>query len=236
MPPEYSTGRHVEHHRSHHIGWLRAAVLGANDGAISTASLVVGVAAAKATAQSVVVAGLAGLAAGAMAMAAGEYVSVSSQADMERADLTQERRELTENVEFERKELADIYVARGLTSDLAAQVAIQLMQHDALGAHARDELGITEELAARPIQAALASAASFTVGAAVPLLVICLLPVTYAIPGVFAATICELTVLGAVAAKIGGAPAWVSARRVAFWGALAMAVTAGVGLLFHIAA
>jgi vacuolar iron transporter family protein len=236
MPTKNSTGCHVEHHRGHHIGWLRAAVLGANDGAISTASLVVGVAAAKATVQSVVVAGLAGLAAGAMAMAAGEYVSVSSQADTERADLTQERRELTENVEFERKELADIYVARGLTSDLAAQVAIQLMQHDALGAHARDELGITVELAARPVQAALASAASFTVGAAVPLLVICLFPVTYVIPGVFAATICELTVLGAVAAKIGGAPVWVGARRVAFWGALAMAVTAGVGLLFHIAA
>jgi len=227
---------HRERHGSHHISWLRAAVLGANDGAISTASLVVGVAAAKATGQSVLVAGLAGLTAGAMAMAAGEYVSVSSQADTERADLTEERRELSDDVEFERKELADIYVARGLTPDLAAQVAFQLMKHDALGAHARDELGITEELAARPVQAALASAASFTVGAAVPLLVICLFPIAYAIPGVFVATLCELTVLGALAAKVGGAPAWIGARRVAFWGALAMAVTAGVGVLFHVAA
>ena len=227
---------HRERHRSHHISWLRAAVLGANDGAISTASLVVGVAAAKATGQSVLVAGLAGLAAGAMAMAAGEYVSVSSQADTERADLTQERRELSDNVELERKELADIYVTRGLPPDLAAQVAVQLMERDALGAHARDELGITEEQAARPVQAALASAASFTIGAAVPLLVICLFPIAYAIPGVFVATLCELTVLGAVAAKVGGAPAWTGARRVAFWGALAMAVTAGVGLLFHVAA
>jgi len=168
-------------------------------------------------------------------MAAGEYVSVSSQADTERADLTQERRELSDDVELERKELANIYVARGLTPDLAAQVAVQLMERDALGAHARDELGITEEMAARPVQAALASAASFTIGAAVPLLVVWLCPVAYAIPGVFVATLCELTVLGAVAAKVGGAPAWIGATRVAFWGALAMAVTAGVGVLFHIA-
>jgi VIT1/CCC1 family predicted Fe2+/Mn2+ transporter len=227
---------HRERHRSHHIGWLRAAVLGANDGAISTASLVVGVAAAKASGQSILVAGLAGLAAGAMAMAAGEYVSVSSQADTEKADLALERRELSDDVELERKELAEIYVARGLTSDLAAQVAAQLMEHDALGAHARDELGITEEKAAHPVQAALASAASFTIGATVPLLVVCLFPVAYAIPGVFGATLCELTVLGAVAAKVGGAPAWIGATRVAFWGALAMAVTAGVGVLFHLAA
>jgi vacuolar iron transporter family protein len=236
MKTKNSAGSHRERHKSHHISWLRAAVLGANDGAISTASLVVGVAAAKATGQSVLVAGLAGLAAGAMAMAAGEYVSVSSQADTERADLSQEQRELTDHVELERKELADIYVARGLMPELAAQVAVQLMEHDALGAHARDELGITEELAARPVQAALASAASFTVGAAVPLLIICLFPIAYAITGVFVATLCELTVLGALAAKVGGAPAWIGARRVAFWGALAMAVTAGVGFLFHIAA
>jgi len=227
---------HRERHKSHHVGWLRAAVLGANDGAISTASLVVGVAAAKASGQSILVAGLAGLAAGAMAMAAGEYVSVSSQADTEKADLAVERRELSDDVETERKELADIYVARGLTPDLAAQVANQLMERDALGAHARDELGITEEMAAHPIQAALASAASFTVGATVPLLVICFSAVAYAIPGVFVATVCELTVLGAVAAKVGGASARIGAIRVAFWGALAMAVTAGVGALFHIAA
>jgi len=230
------TNPHCERHKSQHVGWLRAAVLGANDGAISTASLVVGVAAAKASGQSVLVAGLAGLAAGAMAMAAGEYVSVSSQADTEKADLAVERRELSDDVELERKELADIYVARGLTPDLAAQVAVQLMERDALGAHARDELGITEAMAAHPVQAALASAASFTMGATVPLLVICLFPVAHAIPGVFVATLCELTVLGAIAAKVGGAPAWIGAIRVAFWGALAMAVTAGVGALFHIAA
>jgi len=171
-----------------------------------------------------------------MAMAAGEYVSVSSQADTEKADLAVERRELSDDVELERKELADIYVARGLTPDLAAQVAVQLMERDALGAHARDELGITEAMAAHPVQAALASAASFTMGATVPLLVICLFPVAHAIPGVFVATLCELTVLGAIAAKVGGAPAWIGAIRVAFWGALAMAVTAGVGALFHIAA
>jgi VIT1/CCC1 family predicted Fe2+/Mn2+ transporter len=225
-----------ERHRGHHISWLRAAVLGANDGAISTASLVVGVAAAKATAQGILVAGLAGLAAGAMAMAAGEYVSVSSQADTERADLAQEQRELSQDVEFERRELAQIYVTRGLSPDLAFEVAVQLMEHDALGAHARDELGITAEFAAHPVQAALASAASFTAGAAVPLAVVCLLPIRFAIPGVMAATLCELTILGAAAAKVGGAPAWVGATRVAFWGALAMAVTAAVGLLFHIAA
>ena len=224
-----------ERHRGHHIGWLRAAVLGANDGAISTASLVVGVAAAHATWHSILVAGLAGLAAGAMAMAAGEYVSVSSQSDTEGADLALERKELKDDLESERKELAAIYVARGLTTALAEQVAAQLMNHDALGAHARDELGITEQMAAHPVQAAFASAASFTVGATIPLLVICLFPVAYAIPGVFAATLCELTVLGAVAAKVGGARIWIGALRVTFWGALAMAVTAGVGVLFHIA-
>ena len=177
-----SAARHRENHRSQHIGWLRAAVLGANDGAISTASLVVGVAATHATAQTILVAGLAGLTAGAMSMAAGEYVSVSSQSDTERADLAMEERELSDDVGFERKELADIYVARGVTPELAAQVADQLMQHDALGAHARDELGMTEEQAARPLQAALASAGSFSVGAAVPLLVLWLAPMAHAMP------------------------------------------------------
>jgi len=230
-----SAARHRENHRSQHIGWLRAAVLGANDGAISTASLVVGVAATHATAQTILVAGLAGLTAGAMSMAAGEYVSVSSQSDTERADLALEERELSDDVGFERKELADIYVARGVTPELAAQVADQLMQHDALGAHARDELGMTEEQAARPLQAALASAGSFSVGAAVPLLVLWLAPIAHAIPIVVGATLCELAVLGALAAKVGGARPLIGAARVMFWGSLAMAVTAGVGLLFNVA-
>ena len=168
-------------------------------------------------------------------MAAGEYVSVSSQSDTERADLALEERELSDDVGFERKELADIYVARGVTPELAAQVADQLMQHDALGAHARDELGMTEEQAARPLQAALASAGSFSVGAAVPLLVLWLAPIAHAIPIVVGATLCELAVLGALAAKVGGARPWIGAARVMFWGSLAMAVTAGVGLLFNVA-
>ena len=225
-----------EKHRTGHIGWLRAAVLGANDGAISTASLVVGVAAAKSTGQNILVAGLAGLAAGAMAMAAGEYVSVSSQSDTEHADLALERRELVDNLEFEQKELAGIYVARGLAPDLAAKVATQLMDHDALGAHARDELGIIKETAAHPAQAAITSAVSFSIGATVPLAAIYFIPVNYAIPAVFVVTICELIILGATAAKIGGARVWIGAFRVAFWGALAMAVTAGVGVLFNAAA
>ncbi len=227
--------RHTELHRSHHIGWLRAAVLGANDGAISTASLVVGVAAAQADRSAILIAGFAGLAAGAMAMAAGEYVSVSSQADTEKADLARERRELAEEPEAERRELAGIYVARGLTPELADQVAQQLMSHDALGAHARDELGITEELAARPIQAGLTSAALFSVGAVVPLLAAWISPQHWVIPLTVVTTLLVLIVLGALAARVGGAPLVVGAARVAGWGGIAMAVTAGVGRLFHVA-
>ena len=227
---------HSERHRSQHIGWLRAAVLGANDGAISTASLVVGVAAAQTTRQGILIAGFAGLAAGAMAMAAGEYVSVSSQADTEKADLGRETRELADDVEGERKELAGIYAARGLTPDLAAEVARQLMAHDALGAHARDELGITESQSARPVQAAAASAVTFITGAAIPLVLAALVPREHTILAVVLATLCILAILGALAAKVGGAPMWVGTIRVTFWGALAMGVTAGVGTLFHIAA
>ena len=231
MAPSHSDG-----HRSQHIGWLRAAVLGANDGAISTASLVVGVAAAQTTRQGILIAGLAGLAAGAMAMAAGEYVSVSSQADTEKADLGRETRELADDVEGERKELAGIYVARGLTPELAQKVADQLMAYDALGAHARDELGITESQSARPVQAAAASAVSFVTGAAIPLVLAALVPCEHTILAVVLATLCILAILGALAAKVGGAPIWVGTLRVTFWGALAMGVTAGVGALFHIAA
>lgn len=226
---------HSERHRSQHIGWLRAAVLGANDGAISTASLVVGVAAAQTTRQGILIAGFAGLAAGAMSMAAGEYVSVSSQADTEKADLARETRELADDVEGERKELAGLYAARGLTPELAREVATQLMAHDALGAHARDELGITESQSARPVQAAAASAVTFVIGAAIPVLLAALVPREHTIVAVVLATLCILAILGALAAKIGGAPMWVGALRVTFWGALAMGVTAGVGALFHIA-
>ena len=227
---------HSERHRSQHIGWLRAAVLGANDGAISTASLVVGVAAAHTTRQGILIAGFAGLAAGAMAMAAGEYVSVSSQADTEKADLARETRELSEDVEGERKELAGIYTARGLTPELATEVATQLMAHDALGAHARDELGITESQSARPVQAAAASAVTVITGAVIPLGLAALAPREHTILAVVLATLCILAILGALAAKVGGAPMWVGTLRVTFWGALAMGVTAGVGALFHIAA
>ena len=227
---------HSERHRSQHIGWLRAAVLGANDGAISTASLVVGVAAAHTTRQGILIAGFAGLAAGAMAMAAGEYVSVSSQADTEKADVARETRELADDVEGERKELAGIYVARGLTPELATEVATQLMAHDASGAHARDELGITESQSARPVQAAAASAATFITGAVIPLLSAAMVPREHTILAVVLATLCILAILGAVAANVGGAPMWVGTLRVTFWGALAMGVTAGVGALFHIAA
>ena len=227
---------HSERHRSQHIGWLRAAVLGANDGAISTASIVVGVAAAQTTRQGILIAGFAGLAAGAMAMAAGEYVSVSSQADTEKADLGRETRELADDVEGERKELAGLYVARGLTPELATEVATQLMAHDALGAHARDELGITESQSARPVQAAAASAVTFIAGAAIPLVLAALVPREHTILAVVLATLCILAILGALAAKVGGAPMWVGTLRVTFWGALAMGVTAGVGALFHIAA
>lgn len=225
--------RHGEQHRSGRIGWLRAAVLGANDGIVSTASLVVGVAAAAASRQEVLVAGIAGLVAGALSMAAGEYVSVSSQADTERADLALERRELAGQPQAEEDELTAIYVRRGLTPDLARTVAQQLMARDALAAHARDELGLTEELAARPLQAALASAATFAVGAALPILTIMLAPADRLVLMVSAASLLCLTALGAMAAWVGGAPTAAGALRVAVWGALAMAATAGVGRLFN---
>ena len=223
---------HRENHRTDRIGWLRAAVLGANDGIVSTASLVLGVAAANAARGDVLVAGVAGLVAGAMSMAAGEYVSVRSQADTESADLERERSELAADAEAEHRELAGIYIKRGLEPTLADQVATQLMAHDALGAHARDELGISETLSARPVQAALASAASFTAGAVLPLLVVLVMPPGALIAGVAASSLVFLAALGAVAARTGGAPAAVGAWRVTFWGALAMAITSGVGALF----
>ena len=221
-----------ELHRTHRIGWLRAAVLGANDGIVSTASLIVGVAAAEATRNGVLVAGLAGLVAGAMSMAAGEYVSVSSQADTENADLAREREELATDAELEQAELAAIYVQRGLEPGLAQQVAAQLMAKDALGAHARDELGISETLSARPVQAAFASAGTFTVGAALPLLLVLAVPVSKLVWVVSGSSLLFLALLGAVSAHAGGAPVGKSVARVAFWGALAMALTAGVGALF----
>jgi VIT1/CCC1 family predicted Fe2+/Mn2+ transporter len=223
---------HREQHRADRIGWLRAAVLGANDGIVSTASLVLGVAAARAAHQDVLVAGVAGLVAGAMSMAAGEYVSVSSQADTERADLAREREELATDPVGEHAELAAIYVARGLNAALADQVAEQLMAHDALGAHARDELGISETLTSQPIQAAFASAGSFAVGAVLPLLIVVLVPTAYLPLGVAASSLVFLAVLGGLAALAGGASTWVGALRVTFWGALAMALTAGVGAMF----
>ena len=224
--------RHPEGHRSGRIGWLRAAVLGANDGIVSTASLVVGVAAAEATRHGVLVAGVAGLVAGALSMAAGEYVSVSSQADTERADLTLEKSELATQPGFEEDELTGIYVRRGLEPELARTVAQQLMAKDALAAHARDELGLSMELAARPIQAALTSAATFAVGAGVPILAIVFAPLGSLVLTVSGVSMLCLSALGAVAARTGGAPATIGAARVAFWGALAMAATAGVGKLF----
>lgn len=224
--------RHTERHRTDRIGWLRATVLGANDGIVSTASLVVGVAAASASHADILVTGVAGLVAGAMSMAAGEYVSVHSQADTEKADLSRERAELEADPAAERRELAAIYVGRGLEAGLAQQVAEQLMKHDALGAHARDELGISETLSARPIQAALASAASFAVGAALPLAVTALAPETGLIAWVSGTSLAFLAILGAVAARVGGAGILTGAWRVTFWGALAMAITAGVGKLF----
>ncbi|GAP65674.1 hypothetical protein MBSD_n0964 [Mizugakiibacter sediminis] len=226
---------HWERHRTERIGWLRAAVLGANDGIVSTASLVLGVAASQASHGSVVVAGAAGLVAGAMSMAAGEYVSVHSQADTERADIERERRELATEPEAELKELTAIYVGRGLDAALAQQVAVALMKHDALEAHARDELGITTTLRARPLQAALASAASFAVGAALPLAVAAFSPVSATMPLVGGTSLAFLALLGGVAARTGGAPVAAGALRVAFWGALAMALTAGVGALFGVA-
>lgn len=224
--------KHAEHHRTHRIGWLRAAVLGANDGIVSTASLIVGVAAAESSRGSVLIAGIAGLVAGAMSMAAGEYVSVSSQSDTERADLEREREELATEGEHEHAELAAIYVARGLDSQLAGQVATQLMAKDALGAHARDELGISDTLSARPVQAALASAASFAVGAAMPLLLVFLVPVSALVWAVSGSSLLFLAILGSLAGRAGGSSVWRSAARVTFWGAIAMALTAGVGALF----
>ena len=223
---------HREFHRSDRIGWLRASVLGANDGIVSTASLVLGVAAAHASRSGVLVAGVAGLVAGAMSMAAGEYVSVRSQADTEAADLARERGELASDVANEERELASIYVKRGLDPALAGQVAVQLMAHDALGAHARDELGISEVLSARPVQAALASAASFTAGAALPLIVATLAPASLLGAVVAGSSLVFLAGLGALAARTGGAPVIAGAWRVTFWGAAAMALTAGVGALF----
>jgi vacuolar iron transporter family protein len=224
--------RHAEAHRTARIGWLRAAVLGANDGIVSTASLVLGVASAHAGATSVLVAGAAGLVAGAMSMAAGEYVSVSSQADTERADLRREELELSEDPEAELAELSAIYVGRGLEPALAHQVATQLMAHDALASHARDELGITEMLRARPLQAALASAASFAVGAAAPLATAALCPDGVVVPMVGATSLALLGALGWLAARAGGAHPWAGTARVVLWGALAMAATAAAGTLF----
>jgi VIT1/CCC1 family predicted Fe2+/Mn2+ transporter len=221
-----------ERHFSQRIGWLRAAVLGANDGIVSTASLVMGVAAADAARGNVLIAGVAGLVAGAMSMAAGEYVSVSSQADTEKADLHRERLELESNPEFERRELARIYVERGLDSPLASQVAEQLMKHDPLAAHARDELGLSEAHSARPVQAALASAGTFAVGAALPLLMVLIAPPRLLMASVAGSSLVFLALLGCLAARAGGANMVISAGRVTFWGALAMALTAGVGALF----
>ncbi len=225
---------HGEFHRSDRIGWLRAAVLGANDGLISTSSLVVGVAAAKPGHSAILLAAVAGSVAGAISMAAGEYVSVSSQADTEQADLARERGELADFPEAERDELAGIYINRGLSHDLAIQVADQLTAHDALGAHARDELGIHEITRARPIQAAMASAASFIAGAAPPVVLAVLLPAGILTPGVVGVTLGLLVVLGGVAARLGGAPLIRGALRVAFWGSVAMGCTSAVGRLFGV--
>jgi VIT1/CCC1 family predicted Fe2+/Mn2+ transporter len=224
--------RQTEGHRSQHIGWLRAAVLGANDGLISTASLVVGVAASGTSRSAILIAGVAGLVAGSMSMAAGEYVSVSSQADTENADLELEKRELFSNPKFEKDELAAIYVERGLTPELAAQVSEQLMQKDALGAHARDELGLSEVTTARPLQAALTSAITFATGALLPVAVSALVPQALVSGVVTASGLVLLAVLGALAARVGGANLWRGAVRVMFWGALAMGISALVGHLF----
>ena len=225
---------HMEEHRTHRVGWLRAAVLGANDGIVSTASLIVGVAAANTTQENVLLAGVAGMVAGAMSMAAGEYVSVSSQADTERADLEIERKALEEDEELEKLELAGIYIGRGLEPALAKQVAEQLMAHDALGAHARDEIGISESIPARPVQAALSSASTFTIGAILPLLVAWAVGGSNQILVVAASTLVFLAMLGGIAARAGGAPVTVGALRVTFWGAMAMAATAGIGRMFDV--
>jgi VIT1/CCC1 family predicted Fe2+/Mn2+ transporter len=224
--------QHPESHLVARIGWLRAAVLGANDGIVSTASLIVGVAAASTKPGDVLIAGVAGLVAGAMSMAAGEYVSVSSQSDTEQADLNRERKELSQNVGFEQEELAQIYVQRGVETNLARQVAQQLMAKDALGAHARDELGISEITTARPIQAAFTSAATFSVGAALPLLMVLITPTRFLVAAVSVASLIFLALLGAVGASAGGADVIKATARVTFWGAFAMALTAGVGAIF----
>ena len=225
-------GRPAEHHRGNRVGWLRAAVLGANDGSVSTASLVLGVAAAGAGHRTILLTGVSGLIAGAMSMAAGEFVSVHSQQDTENADLAMESRELQQDPAGERRELAGIYAARGLEPTLADQVAGELMSHDALGAHARDELGFSDTTAARPTQAAMASAGSFSVGALLPIVVVTIASGPQLLPWVSLTSICFLAGLGAVSAKIGGARVWSGTWRVAFWGAIAMAVTAGAGKLF----
>jgi VIT1/CCC1 family predicted Fe2+/Mn2+ transporter len=226
------TGPQRQGHRTGRIGWLRAAVLGANDGIVSTASLVVGVAAAGTTRQEILLAGIAGMVAGALSMAAGEYVSVSSQADTERAELELERAELAADRESEERELATIYVKRGVEPALALTVAQQLMAHDALAAHARDELGLSDVLAARPLQAALASAAMFAVGAGLPIFTVMVASYAYLVAVVSGASLMCLAALGALSARVGGAPAWLGTARVTFWGAAAMAATAAVGALF----
>ncbi len=223
---------HQEMHRTHRVGWLRAAVLGANDGIVSTASLIVGVAAADANRSGILVAGVAGLVAGAMSMAAGEYVSVSTQSDTETADLNRERKELETDWGAEHEELTLIYVERGLDRGLAEQVATQLMGKQAIAAHARDELGISESLSARPVQAALTSAATFAVGAALPILVVLLSPPSILSLAVSGSSLLFLALLGSLAARAGGSPVLKAAWRVTFWGVLAMALTAGVGALF----
>ncbi len=225
---------HREHHHIGNTGWLRAAVLGANDGVLSTASLILGVATATHSHGSILIAGVSGLVAGALSMAAGEYVSVSSQADVEKADLAVERRELATDKDAELKELTGIYVQRGLTRELAAQVAQQLTAKDALAAHARDELGITEASTARPLQASLASAASFAAGAAVPILASLLAPINVVVAAVYVSSLVVLAALGALGARAGGAPLLPATLRVTFWGIVAMAVSAGIGLLFHV--
>lgn len=224
MPPEA--------HRSQHIGWLRASVLGANDGIVSTASLILGVAAAKTTHENILLTGIAGLVAGAMSMAAGEYVSVSSQADTEKADLDREKLEIKTNPDFELDELTQIYVGRGLDLALANQVARQLMAHDSLGSHARDELGINESFSARPVQAALASAGAFSVGAIFPLILVVFSPQGFIISSISVGSLIFLVLLGMLSAKVGGANIWKGALRVRFWGALAMIITAGIGAIF----
>lgn len=228
--------KHIEGHRGHHIGWLRAAVLGANDGIVSTAALILGVAAAASDTRAILIAGVAGMVAGAMSMAAGEYVSVSSQADTEKADLEREKWELASDPAHELAEMTAIYVGRGLSPELAGEVARQLMAHDALGAHARDELGITELSAARPVQAAWTSALSFSVGAALPLVVASLTPTEWVLWSVSISSLLSLAALGALSAQIGGASVRSATLRVAFWGAAAMALTTGVGSLFGISA